>query len=89
MSEEESKEMELRFLRPVEKIPSRKRARASLYDSILKEFIESSLRYALVEVMDSKPVSVTHALKSRLKKRKIENIKVLRRKDRVYLEKLE
>ena len=86
---ENSDEMKLRFLKPVEEIPFRKKGRASIYDEILKEFIESRLRYALVKEMDSKPVSVAQGLKSRLKKRKIENINVIRRKNKVYLEKLE
>jgi len=86
---EDKEEMKLRFLKPVEEIPFRKKERASFYDQIIKEFVESGLKYAMVKEMNTKPVSITLVLRQRLKRRGINNIKVYYRKNKVYLEKLE
>lgn len=85
---EEGKETDFHFLKPVEALPIRKRERASFYDQIIDEFIESRLKYAMVKEMDKKPLSITYALRRILKKRGLKNIRVYQIKNQVYLKKL-
>jgi len=83
---EEKEERELRFLTPVQQIPFGRRSRTSFYDDIIKEFIESNLKYVEVKELSRKPVTVALTLREKIKNRDIRNIKVLQRKDKVYLE---
>lgn len=76
----------LRFIIPVEKIPDRKRDKSIVYDEILKEFLDSKVRYAEVTLTDKKPVTLSLALKRRLKEKAISNIKVRHIGKKVYLE---
>jgi hypothetical protein len=73
----------------VQKLPPARRLRSSFYDDILKEFIESNLKYAEVKEMGRKPVTIALTLRDRLKKRSIQNIKVIHMKNKVYLQKIE
>ena len=84
----EKKEKDFRFLIPVEKIPPGP-VKTMIYDNILQEFIQSRLKYAEVKDIGKKPATMAMTLKRRLKERHIENIKVTRRKEKVYLARLE
>jgi len=85
---ERKKEKEYRYFMPVEKIPPGP-MRIGVYDDILKEFMDSGLKYAEVKDMGRRPETVTQSLKTRIKNRRIENIVVIVRGKKVYLERLE
>lgn len=85
---EKKKEKELRYLVPVEKMPLG-RVRSSLYDDILKEFMESGLKYAEIKDMGKHPGTVVYMLKKRIRDRHTENVIVRQRSKKVYLERLE
>lgn len=83
-----SDKKELRFLIPLQKPPvSQRTTRASFYDDVLNEFIESNLEYAEVKELGKNIVTVTYSLRRKLKERNIENVKVICRKkeNKVYL----
>jgi len=86
---EEKEEIALRYLIPVEKVPTKRAPRTTLYDDIIKEFIESKLRYAEVREMGRRPLTILYNLKEKLKEKGIENIKARYRNKKVYLERLE
>lgn len=79
---------ELRYLAPVEKIPSG-RERSSFYDDILKEFMNSNLKYAAVKDLGKRPSLVAYMLKKRIKDNQIKNIAVMQRSNKVYLARIE
>lgn len=83
------KKENLRFLVPVEKIPGKRKGREPIYDEIIKEFVESNLKYAEVKLMGKAPSTINQVLRKRLKEKKIDNIKVRYRNKKVYLERLE
>lgn len=84
------KETEFRFLTPINELPFIKRQRYSFYEDVLKEFLESNLRYAEVKEMGGrKPITVALTLRQKVRNRGIKNIRVLTSKNKVYLEKIE
>lgn len=86
----EGKEKKLRFLAPVEDLPFVRRHGVSLYDNILKEFMESNLKYAEVkETGGRKPITVALTLKRKLKKRGIRDIRVITRNKRIYIARMD
>jgi hypothetical protein len=74
----------LRYLTPVEKVP-RQRERSSFYDDILKEFVNSSLRYAEVKDLGKRPSLVAYMLKKRIQDKQIQDVAVMQRSGKVYL----
>lgn len=89
MDTTETKEKRFRFIEPVLQIPPRRKRRHSVYDEIIDEFIESGLRCVEVKNFGRNPIIVCTALKSRLKKRGLESVKVRIRNQKVYLEKVD
>jgi len=75
------------FLRPVDYLPRRRRAKGSFYDEIVREFIYSDLKCAEVKQLGRKPLTVLMMLRARFKRRE-EDIKVLMRNKKVYLERV-
>lgn len=77
----------LRFLKSVEDIPRTRKARRSIYDEIIREFLYSGAKYAEVKDLGKTPLTIQSGLKNRLKRRK-DNIQVLVRNKKVYLKRL-
>jgi len=77
-----------KFLKPVEQLPHSRRGKNSFYDEIIREFVFSSFKCAEVKDLGRNPLTVQIMLKSRLKKRR-ENVRVLIRNKRVYLERID
>jgi len=75
----------------VKELPKPKRPRkGSAYDDIIRKFLDSKAQYAEISRGDTKAVSLSSSLKSRVKALKMSdrvNVKVISGK--VYLEKLE
>jgi hypothetical protein len=87
---EKKKETEFRFLIPISEPPLIQRRKFSFYEDILREFVESNLKYAEVKEMGGrKPITVALTLRQKVKKRDIKNIRVLISKNKVYLERME
>jgi len=84
-----TQENELRFLQPVERIPSPKRKKRSVYDEIIMEFLKLNLKYAEVKNVNKAPQTIYMMINLRLKKMQLENIKVRVRNGKIYLEKVE
>jgi len=77
-----------KFLKPVEQLPRSRRGKNSFYDEIIREFVFSSFKCAEVKDLGRNPLTVQIMLKSRLKKRR-ENVRVLIRNKKVYLERID
>jgi len=85
---EQMEKANLRFMKPVESLPIRMRERHSFYEGIVDEFVESGLKYAMVNDMGKKPITVAYGLRRALEKRGIKSIKVCQIKNQIYLKKL-
>jgi len=77
-------------LRPIEKLPESRRQVGSMYDEILEEFLKSQMKYAEVfSKKNVKTVSLGSGLKSRIKKKQLQDqVRVRVIQNRVFLEKL-
>jgi len=61
-------------LRPIEKLPESRRQVGSMYDEILEEFLKSQMKYAEVfSKKNVKTVSLGSGLKSRIKKKQLQD----------------
>jgi hypothetical protein len=60
----------------------------SFYDEIIREFLYSGVKYARVKDIGKKPMTVLVGIKNRVRQRK-DNINVVIRNKRVYLERLD
>ena len=73
-----------------EKIPPLpRRARFSIYDMIINEFLESKESAVRVEYPNKSAVAVASGLRSRIRKRKLKNVRVSVKAGNVYLVKVE
>ena len=79
----------LRFITPVDRIPGRKREDALVYDEVIREFLDSKLKYAEVNLPNKKPQTVNVGLRYRLKKKGINQVIVRFIDKKVYLERQE
>ena len=74
---------------PVEKIPKRKKhVRHGLYIEIIEEFREKRHRAVEVRVRGKKPKQIYRGLYLTIRRRKIRNVKVVIRKEKVFLVKV-
>jgi FMN phosphatase YigB (HAD superfamily) len=87
MTEQEQK-AGYRFIKPVESLPVRTRERASLYAGIIDEFVRAGLKYAMVNQMDRRPLTVYVGLRQALKRKGIRNVTVCNISNQIYLKKL-
>jgi hypothetical protein len=78
-----------RFITPVDRIPGRKKDSALVYDEVIREFLDSKLKYAEVNLPNKKPLTVNLALKKRLKEKGINKVIVRHISKKVYLERQE
>jgi len=73
-----------------EKIPPLPRGvRFSMYDMIINEFLESKESSVRVEYPNKSAVAVASGLRSRIRKRKLKNVRVSMKAGKVYLVKVE
>jgi len=73
-----------------EKIPPLPRgARFSMYDMIINEFLESKESSVRVDYPNKSAVAVASGLRSRIRKRKLKNVRVSMKAGKVYLIKVE
>jgi hypothetical protein len=75
-----------RFIVPVESLPRAKGDSSSLYKDIIKEFMDSKLKYAEVTLADKSTRTINAGLRHHLKKKGISTIKVRVVRKKVYLE---
>jgi len=69
-----------------EKIPALpRRARFSMYDIIINEFLESEESAVRVEYPNKSPVALASGLRSRIRKRGLKNVRVSAKAGKVYL----
>ncbi len=81
-------EKPLRFMKSIENLPEGTKGGDSFYDEIVREFLYSGVKYAVVKDLGKKPLTVYLSLKNRSKKRK-GIINVSSRNGKVYLERLD
>jgi len=79
----------LRFITPVDRIPGRKKDSSIVYDEVIREFLDSKLKYAEVNLPNKKPQTANLALRKRLKEKRINQVIVRFINKKVYLERLE
>ncbi len=73
-----------------EKIPPLPRGvRFSMYDMIINEFLESKESSVRVDYPNKSAVAVASGLRSRIRKRKLKNVRVSMKAGKVYLVKVE
>ncbi len=84
MSDDRTKS--LRYIIPIEKIPGTKRGSGSVYDEIVKEFLDSKLKYAEVTLTTKAQASINAALRRHIKLKAIKGVKVRYMSKKVYLE---
>ena len=69
-----------------EKIPPlSRRARVSMYDMIINEFLESEESAVRVEYQNKSVTALASGLRSRIRKRKLKNVRVSVKAGKVYL----
>ncbi len=85
---EQTEKGNFQFIKPVDQLPIRTKQKSSFYAGIIDEFAQSGLKYAMVNQMNKKTLSVYVGLRLALKKRGIRNIKVCQIKNQIYLKKL-
>jgi hypothetical protein len=85
---EQAEKVSFHFIKPLERLPNRTRDRHSIYGGIIDEFVESGLKYALVNEMNRKPMSVYIGLRTALRRRGIRDIMVCQIQNQIYLKKL-
>jgi hypothetical protein len=81
-------EKPLRFMKSIENLPEGTKGGDSFYDEIVREFLYSGVKYAVVKDLGKKPLTVYLSLKNRSKKRK-GIVNVTTRNGKVYLERLD
>jgi len=69
--------------------PLPRRARFSMYDSIINDFLESKESAVRVEYQNKSVTALASGLRSRIRKRNLKNVRVSVKAGKVYLVKVE
>jgi len=77
------KDNEIR-IEPIEEIPKIKRVKKEKYKKLIDDFIESGFKYAKV-VSRKNIFSVINSIRNTIKRYNLQNIKVMKRKNEVFL----